>query len=171
MRPELRRQVLDLVREGKEHVRTDARASSTGYPFKVAEVPGTVSEASVHKARERVCDLGYLREVYLRPDDSIGYRCAAEPVETYLLKGGRLEDTVGRRCICNSLIATIGMGQLLKDGTTEPPIVTSGDALPAVLEVLGDREDYSAADVIAYLMGEPRDAVGAAASAGQSRED
>ena len=150
--PGLRRQVLDLVRQGSEHVRTDARVSSTGYPFKVVSVPGTVSEATVHETRQRLCDLGYLREGYVKPDGSIGYRCAGEPVDAYVGKGGRVEDTVGRTCLCNSLVATIGLGQARKGGMTEPALVTSGDALGSVREVLKDADDYSATDVIAYLM-------------------
>lgn len=151
MEPALRHQVIDLVRCGGVHVLTSSRASSTGYPFKVASVPGTLSEASVYAARERICDLGYLREAYVKPNGSIGYRCAAEPLDTYLAKGGSLEDTMGRTCLCNGLAATIGLGQVRPGGAIEPPIVTSGDGLAAIARVLGDREDYSAADVIAYL--------------------
>jgi nitronate monooxygenase len=151
--PRLRRQVLDLVRQGQARVRTDARTSSTGYPFKVVSVPQSVSEPEVYESRERACDLGYLREAYVRPDGSIGYRCAAEPVASYVSKGGRIEDTVGRKCLCNGLTATIGLGQLQKNGTHEPPLVTSGDELRAVGELLRDADDYTAADVMAYLMG------------------
>ena len=31
-------------------------------------------------AHPRVCDLGILRQLYKRPDGSVGYRCRAEPV-------------------------------------------------------------------------------------------
>ena len=153
MDPPLRRHVLDLVRQGAAHVHTDAHASPTGFPFKVVAVPGTTSEADVYEKRERICDLGYLREAYSRPDGSIGYRCASEPVEQYVAKGGRVEDTVGRKCLCNGLTATNGLAQIQKNGSEEPPIVTSGDALHAVGEVLGAAEDYNAKDVIAYMLG------------------
>ncbi len=164
MDPVLRHQVLDQVRRGDDHVRTDARTSSTGYPFKVVAVEGTVSAPDVYETRERVCNLGYLRDAYVKPDNSIGYRCAAEPVDLYVAKGGRIEDTVGRKCLCNGLAATIGLGQIQKSGVAEPPIVTSGDALGAVREVLGRASDYTAADVIGYLMG-PASAVDNLASA------
>ena len=153
MESQLRRRVLDLVRQGQDHVHTDARSSSTGYPFKVVSVPGTVSEPEVYGARQRVCDLGYLREAYVKPEGSIGYRCASEPVASYVGKGGRIEDTAGRKCLCNGLSATIGLGQMQKSRTTEPPIVTSGDGLRAVGKVLRGAEDYGASDVIAYLLG------------------
>ena len=34
----------------------------------------------------------------------------------------------------------------------EPGLVTSGDGLGCIRAVLGDRDDYSAADVVTYLM-------------------
>lgn len=54
-------------------------ASPTGFPFKVLSVPGTVSDANVFEARERICDLGYLRQTYRESDGSLGYRCARAP--------------------------------------------------------------------------------------------
>ncbi len=42
-------------------------------------------------------------------DGQIGYRCSAEPVENYVAKGGKIEDTVGRKCLCNTLMANIGL--------------------------------------------------------------
>jgi nitronate monooxygenase len=151
MDPELRQQVLEEITEGPVHVRTSLRASSTGYPFKVASVPGTLSESSVYDERTRRCDLGYLREPYAQPDGSIGYRCAAEPVSTYVKKGGSLEATVDSACLCNGLMATCGLGQLRADGHREPAIVTSGDCINDVRELLRERDSYSALDVIAHL--------------------
>jgi NAD(P)H-dependent flavin oxidoreductase YrpB (nitropropane dioxygenase family) len=149
----LRRAVIAQVRAGTAEVRTDPRASSTGYPFKVASVPGTNSEAEAYAMRHRVCDHGYLREAYIRSDRSIGYRCAAEPVDQYVAKGGRVEDTVGRKCLCNGLLATIGLGQIQKDGGRELPLVTSGDEIDAIAKLLrDDTGDYSAADVMDYLL-------------------
>jgi NAD(P)H-dependent flavin oxidoreductase YrpB (nitropropane dioxygenase family) len=149
----LRRDVIAQVRAGTAEVRTDPRASSTGYPFKVATVSGTMSEADAYAMRPRVCDHGYLREAYIRGDGGIGYRCASEPVVQYVAKGGRAEDTVGRKCLCNGLLATVGLAQIQKDGTTELPIVTSGDEISAIANLLrDDTADYSASDVIEYLL-------------------
>lgn len=151
--PALRRAVIDQVRAGHACVLTDPRASSTGYPFKVVALAGTASEDDVHAARTRICDLGYLREAYIDSRGGIGYRCSAEPVDTYVAKGGRLEDTVGRKCLCNGLTATVGLGQVQKGGLPEPPLVTSGDEVAAIGALAGDEgHDYSAADVIDYLL-------------------
>jgi NAD(P)H-dependent flavin oxidoreductase YrpB (nitropropane dioxygenase family) len=148
MAPTLRRAVLEHAARGEIDVYTDPRGSPTGYPFKVVNWPENPAD---RMTRERVCDLGLLRVAYATPDGKIGYRCSGEPVDQYLAKGGKLEDTVGRRCLCNSLTATIGLGQVRDGGPIEPPLVTSGDDLLSIDRFLGDRTDYTAADVIAYL--------------------
>jgi NAD(P)H-dependent flavin oxidoreductase YrpB (nitropropane dioxygenase family) len=154
MDPELRRQVLRDVKTGTVNVKTSLRASSTGYPFKVASVEATISQDAVYVARERRCDLGYLREAYLTPTGSTGYRCAAEPVEAYVRKGGSIEATDRSTCLCNGLMATCGLGQFRVDGRREPPIVTSGDSLNDIRDLLVDRDRYGASDVIAHLRGD-----------------
>lgn len=154
--PALRRRLLDGVEAGTTQVFTDPRASSTGYPFKVAQLDGTVSQREVYENRTRVCDLGYLREAYFKKDGGIGYRCAAEPVETYIGKGGTLLDTEQRKCLCNGLTATVGLGQVQKNGQNEPPIVTSGESLDGVRQLLDISPDYTAIDVIDFLLAEVR---------------
>ena len=128
---------------------TDPRASATGYPFKVLQLSETVQQDD---SRERICDLGYLRTAFKGADGRIGYRCAAEPVADYVKKGGRIEDTVGRRCLCNALVANTGHAQHRDEDTPELPLLTSGDDLAAVKRVLGARRSYSAADVLDYLL-------------------
>jgi NAD(P)H-dependent flavin oxidoreductase YrpB (nitropropane dioxygenase family) len=155
--PALRRAVLNTVVTGREFVLTSARASSTGYPFKVASVPGTLSEEEVYAARTRVCDLGYLREAYVKPSGGVGYRCPSEPVGDYVAKGGDAAATPDRLCLCNGLVATVGFGQVRANGA-EPGVITSGDGLGAVRTMLIDRDDYSAADVVTHLMDGVRDA-------------
>lgn len=107
-------------------VRNDPRASPTGFPFKVVQLPATLADAEVVARRERLCDLGYLRTPYRRANGRVGYRCAAEPVDAYVRKGGDVADTVGRLCLCNGLSATIGLGQHRPDGYQEPSLVTLG---------------------------------------------
>ncbi len=153
MDPVLRQRVIDDVRNGHVEVRTSVRASSTGYPFKIASVDGTVSDPAVYQHRERRCDLGYLREAYRADDGSIGYRCAAEPVEAYVRKGGERERTVDSTCLCNGLMATCGLGQVRANGDVEPPIVTSGDCLNEIRALLEGRSTYHATDVIEHLRG------------------
>jgi hypothetical protein len=117
----------------------------------VVELDSTVSNEETYAARERICDLGYLRHLYAKGESKVGYRCPSEPQKNFLAKGGTMEGTIGKRCLCNGLLATVGLGQI-RDGVSEPPIVTSGDDwsfLPHVTQ--GDDIDYGAADVIDYL--------------------
>ncbi len=136
--PGLKRRLLDQAIDRVAVVRTDPVASPTGFPFKLAEVEGTSSDPAVAEARERRCDLGYLREPYRRPDGAVGYRCAAEPVEDRVRKGGQAEDTEDRRCLCNGRVATIGLGQVRRDGYEEPSLVTAGDDLLEAARYLAD---------------------------------
>ncbi len=154
MEAEMRRALIRRALAGKGRVFTDRLASPTGFPFKVADLEGTLSEASVFEARRRICDLGYLREVYLKGDGTFGYRCPAEPVEAFVAKGGTIEETVGRKCICNGLFGNIGLGQVLADGTREPGIVTLGDDYLNIGRFCTpEKMDYTAADVVRHLLG------------------
>ena len=147
--PALKQSVLASVARGEVDVITDPRASPTGYPFKVVHWPGDPDPGA---DRERLCDLGGLRTLYLTPGGKIGYRCSAEPIDAYVKKGGRAEDAEGRRCLCNGLTAAIGMGQTRADGQVEPPVVTSGDELLSIGGFLSGRTRYAAADVIDWLV-------------------
>ena len=154
LRQDLKRILVTQAARGMAKVFTDPLASPTGFPFKVAQLEGTYSDAGVAAARTRVCDLGYLREAYWTHDGQIAYRCAAEPVETYVAKGGKLEDTVGRKCLCNALLANIGHPQIRRDSVVEPPLVTVGDEVNHVAAFLPEgAESYSAADVVESLLG------------------
>jgi NAD(P)H-dependent flavin oxidoreductase YrpB (nitropropane dioxygenase family) len=146
---ELKRSVLAGALKGEVQVFTDPHASPTGYPFKVVHWS---NDPSVAVSRERICDLGGLRVAYRTEEGKIGYRCPGEPVEAYLKKGGHLEDTVGRHCLCNALTAAIGLGQVRPNGMVEPPLVTSGDDLQVIGQFLRGRTSYSAADVIDWLL-------------------
>lgn len=151
--PRLKKQVLAMSRAGTARVFTDPVASPTGFPFKVAQVPGTLSEAAHYAARPRICDLGYLRHLFRKPDGSVGYRCPSEPIADYLRKGGKTEDTVGRKCICNGLPATIGQAQVRPGEIDELPITTAGDDIKHVARMLEPgRDSYTAADVICHLL-------------------
>ncbi|MBP9914565.1 MAG: nitronate monooxygenase [Opitutaceae bacterium] len=154
--PELKRSVLARCATQEISLLTDARASPTGMPFKVVDVPGTVSDAAVYAQRERKCDLGYLRQPYQKPDGAVGYRCPAEPVEDYVRKGGQAEDAQGRKCLCNGLMATIGHGQTLPADDEEPAIVTAGDTIRELHQFLTNGNlSYRAADVLRFILGQP----------------
>jgi nitronate monooxygenase len=153
MSADLKKSLLAQAVTGTGEVFTDPLASPTGFPFKVAQIPGTYSDPDVAAARKRVCDLGYLREPYAAEEGKIGYRCSAEPVENYLAKGGKIEDTVGRKCLCNALMSNIGYAQIRKDMSVEPPLVTVGDDLNSVAQFLAPgRTSYTAADVVESLL-------------------
>ncbi len=150
----IKRRVFAKTLRGREEVFTDPVASPTGFPFKIVRLEGTVSEEGEYKARPRICDLGYLRTVFKRKDGTVGYRCPGEPREIYLQKEGKEEDIEGRKCVCNGLMASIGLGQSQKGGYQEKPMVTSGDDLARIVTFLkGDKLSYSAQDVIQYLLG------------------
>jgi len=160
LRPDLKNSLLAQAMDGSGEVFTDPLASPTGFPFKVALLEGTSSSFPIYQERKRVCDLGYLREAYSAPDGNIGYRCSAEPVANYLAKGGKVEDTVGRKCLCNSLMANVGYEQTRKDGYVEPALVTVGDDLNTVAQFLAPGQySYSAADVVESLLSLTADAV------------
>lgn len=141
--------VLERSRNGTIELRTDPRASPTGLPFKVVALPGTVSDATVYADRERGCDLGYLRQPYQKEDGAVGYRCPAEASDDYVRKGGDEAETCGRKCLCNGLMAAIGLGQ-----ATEPPIVTAGADIADLSRFLGlGQKVYEAADVLRHVLG------------------
>lgn len=134
---------------------TDPRSSPTGFPFKAAKLPGSIAQKETYEARKRICDLGYLRHGFLKEDGSVGQRCPAEPVQDYLKKGGLEEDTVGRKCLCNALFADVGMPQVQAGGAIETHLLTAGDDLNNVSRLFKNGNvDYSAKDVVEYLMGD-----------------
>jgi len=150
----LKQGLLAQLLNGEPSVLTSAVVSPTGFPFKVAQLAGTLSDEAVYAARPRVCDLGFLRTLYKKADGSLGYRCPAEPVEAYVRKGGDAQDTVGRGCLCNNLTATAGYPQRRPDGYLERPLVTAGTDLETVRQFIQPGQTrYSALDVIRHLLG------------------
>ena len=149
---ELRDEVLAELTMGHLVVRTEPRTSSTGFPFKVVEINGTASDPEVYEARHRQCDLGYLRSPFLRPDGGIGYRCSGEPIKTFEFKGGAEGDAEEVKCLCNALMANIGLGQTRWGTYHEPALLTLGSDLSGA-EELNERYggDWSSADVLEFL--------------------
>ncbi len=148
-----KRQVLELSKAGKAKIFTDPVASPTGFPFKVVELEASLSDPIVYEKRSRICDLGYLRTAYRRDDGTVGWRCPSEPVDDYLRKGGSEADTIGRKCLCNSLIANIGHPQVQRNGDVEGMLITSGDDVADVARFIPEgRDGYRAIDVVAYLL-------------------
>ena len=151
--PALRAQALEQLRAGTLEVRTDPHVSPTGFPFKVAQLPGTLSDKALAEARVRPpCDLGYLRRPYVRSSGTVGYQCPAEPVDVYVRKGGTVEGAAGRGCLCNSLMAAVGLGQTRGDDV-ELPLVTLGTDLDGVRRLLASHpEGWTARDVVDWVV-------------------
>ncbi len=152
--PRWKRRVIEASRRQAVRVFTDPAASPTGFPFKVVQMDGTASDPSVMAERERGCDLGYLRHPYQKADGTLGYRCPGEAVENFLRKGGDPAETAGRKCVCNGLLATIGLGQVRLAGQVrEKPLLTAGDDVARLAEFLPEgAESYRAGDVIDRLL-------------------
>ncbi|TVP80723.1 MAG: nitronate monooxygenase [Puniceicoccaceae bacterium] len=144
----IKAEIIQRHRAGTLEVITDFQASPTGYPFKRVEV-----EANAGRDACRACDLGYLRTVYAKEDGTLGYRCPAGPRKPFLSKGGTPEEAEGKHCLCNGLLATIGMGQIRR-GTAVQPLVTWGEDMRFLNPILGqERTSYAAGEVIDYLLG------------------
>lgn len=150
---ELKTRLLAMAVAGTAKVVTDAVASPTGFPFKLVQLEGTASDPEVAAMRPRICDLGFLREAYRTEVGSIGFRCPSEPMSLYRFKGGTPEDTAGRRCLCNGLMANIGLAQSRNGNRTEPALVTAGDDLCRVPDFLRPGQDsYGVAEVLDTIL-------------------
>lgn len=150
--PDLKRVLIEQVRTSRLEIRTSGSASPTGFPFKVAQVAGSVTDPEIYPLRERVCDIGALREAYQKADGTVGFRCPAEPAEKFAAKGGNADECPGRLCLCNALCASAGVPQV-RHGVPEPCLVTLGDDLSQVRTLLDGKDDYSAEDVLRHLLG------------------
>ncbi len=167
--PHLKAQVIALVSSRPPDVFTDPLASPTGFPFKVLPLPGTLADPLAPARSLRICDLGYLRTAFRTPDGSLGWRCPAEPIDDFIAKGGHPDDTRGRACICNALLANTGLGQLrtaatpTTTSTLEPelPLITTGDDIACIAQFVDPvLRSYTAANVIANLLNTPAIAPG-----------
>ena len=155
---DLRVHLLAELRAGTLEVRTDPAASPTGFPFKIAQIDGTLAVADTYNERPRLCDLSYLRTPYARPNGEVGYRCPAEPVDLYVRKGGVEANTHGAKCLCNALMADVGLGQHRRDGYQELPLVTLGTDLSGARRLgaepgqRDEAEGWSAGEAITWLL-------------------
>ncbi len=124
--PEIRKNLVSRVADGTLEVSTNLRASPTGFPFKVAPLDGSMSDPAEVEARPRLCDLGFLAVPFVHSNGTVGHRCPSEPQTPFARKGGKADDTEGRLCLCNSLMANVGLGQTRSTGYVEKPLITLG---------------------------------------------
>jgi NAD(P)H-dependent flavin oxidoreductase YrpB (nitropropane dioxygenase family) len=151
---QIRNQILNSLKDGSFEIHTDMKASPTGFPIKIVSLPGTTAMPEVFAARPKLCDMGYLREPIKTSNGEIRYRCPSEPETPYLKKEGTMEETVGRKCLCNGLFANIGLGQHRRDGYDEAPIVTLGSDVDGCRELIKEFPDgWSAAAAVDFIAG------------------
>ena len=110
----------------------------------------------------RVCDIGLLQQRGLsKPAEDgsrrIFQRCAAAPLDDFASKRGLPLNTTDRRCLCNGLLATVGLGQTgMQNGgqMEEPAIVTLGNHLDGIRRLSRNGQSpYWVRDVIADILG------------------
>jgi hypothetical protein len=74
-------------------------------------------------------------------------------VADYVRKGGALAETQGRQCVCNGLVATIGMAQVRPEPEVELPLVTAGNDVANIVNFLKPGQNsYTAAEVVDRLL-------------------
>lgn len=148
-RPDLKTKLKERIFNGNLVVLASATTSPSGFPFQVAQLEDTLSDPDIYQSRKRICTYGYLATAYVDEESGkIGFRCPAEPVNSYIRKGGNPDDTIGRRCLCVGLAAAIGKA---RDG--ESPIVTLGKNLDFAQRLIPDADSsYSAEDVIRLIL-------------------
>ena len=148
-----RNQLLEKLKSNSLEIKTDVKASPTSFPIKIAKLEGHTSTKAGFAARPKLCDLGYLREPAISETGRTIYRCPSEPDDQFIKKGGAIEDIDGRKCLCNGLMANIGLPQVRKDGYVEAPIVTLGSDIEGAKVLLKDHPDgYGADEAVKWLL-------------------
>lgn len=165
MKPAYRTAILDQIRHGAadEDLVQTTLFSPTGFPFKVVQLEDTIAKQEVYLDRPRVCDIGLLEQRGFSKPDANGnrllfQRCAAAPVSGFIKKRGLLHNTEERRCLCNGLLSTVGLGQIgghSGEKIEEPAIVTLGNHLDGVRRLSRQGQvSYRVQDVVEDILGE-----------------
>lgn len=164
MKPEFRVAILKALRSGKDEadlVKTTL-FSPTGFPFKVVQFEGTLSEEDVFEARRRTCDIGLLQQLGMSQPDADGtrtlfQRCSAAPLATYMDRRGLARNTENRRCLCNGLLSCAGLGQVRRseiEFVEEPAIITLGNHLDGIKRMSRQgQRPYHAQDIVVDILG------------------
>ena len=165
MKSEYRSAILAAIKNGADDadlVRTTI-FSPTGFSFKVVQLEGTLSEDDVYTSRRRICDIGMLQQRgFNKPDEhgqrTLFQRCPAGPIENFVKQRGLERNTDERRCLCNGLLACVGLGQVKEirgELVEEPAIVTLGNHLENVRRLSRQGQThYHVEDVVADILGE-----------------
>ena len=76
-------------------------------------------------------------------------------MDDFVKKGGTPATAQGRKCLCNGLLANIGLNQMRSETEQELALMTAGDDVAQVARFLKPGCDtYSAADVVRCLLDE-----------------
>jgi nitronate monooxygenase len=77
-------------------------------------------------------------------------------VTIYVGRGGNAENTHGRKCLCNALLANVGHPQMRVGNRIEKGLVTSGDDLATLAPFFPPEGGcaYGASDVVSRLLSE-----------------
>ncbi len=161
MKPCYRVAILDKLKKGASDAALvhTTMFSPTGFPFKVAQLEGTLADEAVFTARRRLCDLGFLQRRGLSKPAADGtrrlfHRCRAEPVSTFIGKRGLPRNTQDQRCLCNGLLSCVGLAQVGAQGE-EPAIVTLGNHLDGVRRLSRQGQStYWVQDVVDDILGQ-----------------
>lgn len=162
IKPEEKQKIRAKAFRGELDIVTSEYASPTGFPFKVVQLEGTLSDPKVYNERQRSCDIGHLLEPYQARNGNVAFRCAAGPIAAYLQTTGKaslseLSEEDRKKieqsaCLCNGLAATAGFAQKDKHGE-EPAIVTLGDRTDFIKNLIANENSgYSAYDAAKYLL-------------------
>jgi NAD(P)H-dependent flavin oxidoreductase YrpB (nitropropane dioxygenase family) len=164
MKPEYRSAILNAIKNGAadaDLVHTTV-FSPTGFSFKVVQLRSTLSDAETYAERKRICDIGMLQQRgFSKPDEhgerALFQRCPAGPVNAYVSNRGLEHNTDDRRCLCNGLLACVGLGQVKDiqgESVEEPAIVTLGNHLDGVRRLSRQGQaHYYVQDVVADILG------------------
>ena len=125
---------------------------------------GTLTGLAQLVADELDADWRFVKAEYVAPEVNLVNKRAWGDMSTggsrgirasvdYVRKGGDPTNAGDRKCLCNGLLATVGLGQV-RTGVLEPPIVTAGDDIASISRFLKPGEmSYSADDVLNDLLG------------------
>ena len=163
MKPEYRTSILAAIKDGVQDsdlVHTTVY-SPTGFPFKVAQLDGTLSDDDIFEERRRICDIGLLQQAgFSKPDENgrrtLFQRCPAGPVAAYTKNRGLERNAEEPRCLCNGLLSCVGLGQVKQiqgESVEEPAIVTLGNRLDGVRRLSRQGQThYFAQDVVTDIL-------------------
>jgi nitronate monooxygenase len=165
MKPAYRTAILNKIKNltGDSALVLTTLFSPTGFPFKVVQLEGTLSDPEVYSRRTRVCDIGLLQQRGINKSAEDGsrrlfQRCSAAPIEEFIKKRGLPHNADDKRCLCNGLLATVGLGQAVKTNGElfeEPAIVTLGNHLDGIRRLSRQGQTtYWVRDVLTDILGD-----------------